>query len=161
MKKITVLILLLICSCNTKKDKNYYDLYKERVLLEMLTAPTPDPLNACIQSYRSAENCLKLTTKAQEFPNGLNETYLSAIVSNNKMFTYKEQCNTTLSSEAQSKISESAKECIQNCQKKYWDDRLKQDKCKEDFATQLQGVSSGTNSCIRNCFQLTNIEVKF
>jgi hypothetical protein len=161
MKIITLLILLFIFSCSTKKDKNYYDLYKERVLLEMLTTPTPEPLNACIQSYQSAESCLKQTTKAQEFPGGLTEMSLSAVLSNNKMFTYKDQCNATLSGELQSKVSDSAKECIQNCQKKYWDDRLQQDKCKEDFTTQLQGVNSGTNSCIRTCFQLTNVEVKF
>lgn len=160
MRYLLILLLFLSFACNNKNQQDYYDLYAQRVLWQAATTPPPDSQNACIAAMQSAEICLQDSSDAF-FYGTLNETTIAAIFSDKGQFTYSDYCSARLSADTYSKYSESAKECLENCQKEYWTKRKSDGQCTATFSENLTGLSEGSQDCNLNCFKTTDSEIPY
>lgn len=159
---MSIFLGMLVIQCGHKNKKDYYDLYRERILLETLLAPTPNPKEACMNTYKASEVCLAQTNDAKLYPGGFNEAGYAYTISKGAMLSYSALCDSSLNSAEMQKYSPAARECIEVCQKKYWENKNNAKVCPTtSFADLLNGISSGMTDCIKtSCAQLTNVEIK-
>ncbi|MBE7413582.1 MAG: hypothetical protein L6Q54_06080 [Leptospiraceae bacterium] len=159
MKKIILLLFIFIIfqfQCKTK-ESDYEKKYNTRVLLSYLILPPPLPLDACIHSYQTAENCLKNSTEFPLSPYPVNETTLVTILNQSSVNpTYSSLCTKILSSANFKNYTERGKECIMNCNQSYWQLRIDTNLCTEKFTVQINSSLTGPNSCYANCFKTSN-----
>ncbi len=154
-------ILLLIAflfqiSCAHKNEKNYEDLFRLRILLEIATKPKPNPVATCQSTLITMQTC---ATTAPEFSSlTLTEASFTATISVNKYFTYADYCNNAIVNDPYRTMSDSLKECYFKCDTSYWQTRKNLNICSTAFQTMFTGnfADSGTNSCKKNCSSSTN-----
>ncbi|MCB1143665.1 MAG: hypothetical protein H7A24_03525 [Leptospiraceae bacterium] len=157
MKSILLFILPFLFFCSHTNQKDYEDLYTERVILFELLKKNPDPQTACTSSTTSAANCLKLATDKVSYPGVSDEYYTSYLLSSGAQTNYSDYCSNVLSSSTYSKATESYKECSFNCQKSYWDSTLSKGTCSVSNTSSLvSGLSGGILTCLINCSKAVN-----
>ncbi|MEM7180813.1 MAG: hypothetical protein AAF518_07865 [Spirochaetota bacterium] len=158
-------LLLCVCltfHCSQKNEDDYYDLYSQRVLLEVFVNQNPDPQASCVAAMQAAETCLGNASDAvSTYGGSLGETTLAALFSGSSSFTYAEYCTSKLES-SYPKFTDTAKKCSEDCIEKYWSDLNTANTCQNKTVTDnISGIADGVSTCNTNCFRTTDEEIPY
>ncbi len=157
MRKAILFFLILITQYCKTEGPEYDEKYKTWTLLNYFVLTLPDAQAACVNSYKTAETCLKSASEFPLSPYTVNETTLITIISGSSSnATYSSYCSSLLAQTSFKNYTERAKECVMNCNKTFWQDRIDKSLCTEKFTTQLTASATDNTSCYTECLKTTN-----
>ncbi len=155
------LCLAGLFGCQERPD--YLNAFRERIVLQLLIEPVPDPIERCMAAFQSQSDCLTLSTGLDFSPTAENLT-LSYLIAFDGVppvnLDLVSLCNSLLQTPFYSQFSRKAQGCYFGCQRDTWRKKLAANQCTVDGNGLLSPESERKRirECIQRCGQINNTE---
>lgn len=155
-------LALIIASSIACKDKpDYQDEFQERIILQLLLEPTPNPVGRCESYYSSMGECLSQSSDPKGAVDSLGLAQVFYALTESRPATggnLQEVCSEIIAGRFFSRFTNRAKDCYLSCQRRAWENLQRNNQCENSYSSLFNTeLETGRSiSCFRECGQVNN-----